>query len=226
MSKRQRPYEGAKTPLKGALTVDDSQESLAIRMLVDQMQSYQQQVMLELQAMNAVLHNQTEQVKAVQLEIAAVKREAAAGLSETRLKMQKLMEQKPTDPATLQAMVKSAQENAHKQMREAETRFKLALQTMPRGDLDLRDEPRTGEVIRLIANGITQFLTPGEINHNVPQTFIDHWEQRKDQKRWAAGINDAFLARTTEGDFFGAGYYNNLLAAANDEKPTPITEVE
>ena len=218
-----RPYGGGvtPTPLKGALVVEgEGEASLALKMLVDQMQAYQQQNLLELQAMSAAMYQQTEQVKVLQLEIAEIKREAAAALVETRLKLQKLMEQKPTDPATLQQMVKAAQEKAKREMHEAEIRFQEALKTMPRGTL-INDTP---ERIRLIINGVDQFLKPG-LNHNIPQAFIDHWEKRKDEQRWASGLNDAFLARTKEGDFFGAEYYNNILANANDERPNPIVEI-
>src|SRR3990167_5206313 len=217
MSKRSRPYNNGggvmptpKIPLRGALTVDDSENSLALKMLVEQIQAYQQQTLLELQTMAAILGHQTEQVKALQTEVAAVKRDAAEGLAETRTKMQKLMEQKPTDPRALQAMLKESQAQATKEMHKAETRFAEALKTMPRADLN----NDTGETVRLIANGVSQILYPG-INHNIPQAFIDHWEKRKDEKRWADGLNTAFLARDKEGDFMGAGYYQNILGGAD-----------
>jgi type I site-specific restriction endonuclease len=184
----------------------ETQDSLALRMLVDQMTAHQQQVMLELQAMGAALQNQTAQVKSLQLEIAAVKHDAAEALAETRIKMQKLMEKTPTDPATQQKMVKEAQIRAKQEMMEAEARFKVALETMPRGDLT----NDTGDVVRLIANGVSQVIVPG-VNHNVPQAFIEHWEKRKDEKLWSDGLNNAFLARNKEGDFMGAEYYQDLL---------------
>lgn len=217
MSKRRRPINGGgvtpapKIPVVGALfTEGETQDSLALRMLVEQMQAHQQQTLMQLQAMGAALEGNTAQVRALQLEIAEVKRQAAEGLAETRVKMQKLMEQRPTDPATLQRMVREAQERAKREMLEAEARFRANLETMPRGTIN----NDTGEVVRLIINGIPHVILPGE-NKNVPRAFIDHWEKRKDEKRWSDGLNAAFLARDAQGDFIGAGHYQNLLGQAN-----------
>ena len=233
MSKRKRGFTGGgrnpastNVPLSGALiTEGDTPDSLALKMLIGQMQSFQQQNLLELQAMTAALQQQNEQVKALQLEIAAIKHDAAAALGETRVKLQQLMERRPTDPATLQKMVKEAQIQASRQMHEANLRFVKELAQAPRGDIDARDIPYTGEAVRLIINGVSQNIIPGKINTGIPQPFIDHWDKRKDEARWAAGLNAGFLAKDKDGDFYGAGHYNNLLGASNDEKPSPVVEL-
>jgi hypothetical protein len=175
--------------------------------------------------MSAAMLAQTEQTKALQLEIAEIKKQAADSLVETRLKLQKLMEQRPTDPATLGKMVDEAKERAHRQMHESERRFKEELATMPRGNLDARSELCTGERKRLIINGVSQTYTPGQVTSNVPQAFLDMYEMLKDKRRWADGLDAAFRMRTKEGDFMGAGHYNNLLNEANVEDVSPIVEI-
>ena len=203
----------APLPIKGMLVTEgESESSLALRMMVEQLTSFQQQQQLQFAAMNAALSSQTERLKQLQLEIATVKQGAAEALAETRTKMQELMERKPTDPQTLQKMVATAQQTAASNAAAAKARFLSELETMPRGHI-FNDE---GQSIRFIINGTACILRPGH-NQGIPACFIEAWDSRKKQQLWAAGLDAAFQMRDEAGDFLASNHYNDALASAGVE---------
>jgi hypothetical protein len=188
------------TPLQGALLkADDTQESLLLEALVARLEGYERTQRLMLEAMQSLSTATQEQISTLQhnvmTEIAREKQEAARAADEARLKFEELLQQKPLDPATKQAMLQAAMKDAEKQLAQQAVAFKELLRDMPRGDI-MSHEP---EAVRFIINGEAVIIRPG-LNTNIPEAFIEAWERRDDHRKWAADVEKSFRRFDDQGN--------------------------
>lgn len=179
--------ESPTTPLKGALTEEKDPNNLALAMLLERLDSMERERRLEAQALQSALTASTEQVKQIQLAMAEEKRRTSEAIEALHQQMVKVMESRPTDPQTQQAMVRQLQVEARKEMKNRKEKFLEELKTMPTGTI--RNE--TGESKKFIINGVEKVFKPG-INRKVPKVFIEAWKTQDQLRDWAKAVDRGF----------------------------------
>jgi hypothetical protein len=194
----------ASTPLKGALHVDgETKESVALQMIVEQMQSMERQMRLQAQAQERQMAGHKKEVAALQTALAVEKTRATQALAAVTDKFQKLVEANPLDPQTRDAMVKSELKRQRVEREKHKIRFKEEFAKMPRGEVYNTGGPET-----MTINGITVFFAPGN-NKDIPACFIEEWEKREKMR----GLSDEFARslQPVEDQLLSANKYQAIL---------------
>lgn len=193
------------TPIKGALREDgqDDPTALALRMVLERLDSMERQRRLEAQAMNRRNAVLTAGLDKLYREIEESKRQSQEAIELLHQKMREVMEAR-RDPRTQKELEALAVKEAKEQMRQAQHRFQKALKEMPTGNITSYEN----KPVKLTVNGHSVVIRPG-LNKDIPQTFIAAWERRKDNQKWAKEIEQA-LAPDTNG-FRSINHYSDVL---------------
>lgn len=182
-------------PLQGALREvgENNDQAVLLQMVLNQMKAAEQERRLEMQALQQTLTATQDDFKRAtaewHAELAKMKRENAQALDAVREKFQELIEKKPVDTKTWQAMYRTAMKQAQEQMAANHAKFLEELKTMPKGTIN-NDE---GKVVVFQINGVTRIIKQGQ-NRKVPRVFVDEWKKRKKRKAWATNLDNALQA--------------------------------
>jgi hypothetical protein len=128
--------------------------------------------------------NQTRQQLAADLAAERARNEGA--LQASMEKFMHTLEQKQLDPATRRAMIQEAKAQALRDAEEHDTRFLATLAEMPTDTLVSYEIAP----VQFGINGHFITIEPGP-NLNVPQCYIEAWERRTAEKRYAFQLDNA-----------------------------------
>lgn len=182
----------ATTPLKGMRADgNETEQTLALEMLVRQMEGFERQIRLQNTAIEKLLQARAGDAdriqQQVQQQIAKDKADSAAAIQEVRDKLQELLEAKRPDEHTQQVMVEDALVKARQEIADSHTRFQEELSKMKRGTLTSNES----ESVLLTINGVRHLIKPGR-NTKVPEAFIKAWKRRVEEKKWAKQLDLSF----------------------------------
>ena len=191
----------ATAPLQGALRVEgeNNDQSVLLKMLMNQMEAYESERRLEMAALQNMLKdtqdNFVQAQAAWEKEMERTKQGNADAIDAVRRQFQKIIEAKPVDQQTWQAMYKYSMAEAQKKIAANKADFEAALKTMPTTTVRNND----GKVVQLIINQIPFTFKEG-INRKVPQVFAKEWQKRIDMRKWALGLKQALQSGAQGGD--------------------------
>lgn len=161
------------TPVRGALTIDDSDTSPTLQLLVamvKEIEKNQRLMALEIEA----LKTEQNPARIKMLEQAVKERDAASqGVEAAMAKVEQVAKQNPPSPMEVQARMKQAMEQAKDQHEKKKSAFLSELRNAKRVKVVCNKR----EGVPLTINGLTCWLNYGE--NIVPEPYAVLWDEIK-----------------------------------------------